>query len=367
MTDDKSENNSDAGPQGKLVKIEDSQPAVDTRRFRQVFIVVAVLFLILLAVLAASSWFLYQQIQSVSRSTSNTAENTKAIDLTLDKKFGQLNSDLGQLRIQQQDQSDSLTALYRRFPKDTEGWALSEVEYLLVIASHRLLLEKDITTALSAMELADLRLRDLGDPALIPVREQLMADMNTLRAVERVDISGLAIYLADLIDRSGALPLKSAGGEVVGGTTEDFQAEQDATERSWRDLPATIWKELKSLVVIKHSGETRRALLLPDQEYFLYQNLRLELENARLAVLHRDTENLRVSISLLMDWLGEYFDNENTAVINVMDTLEKMSALQLDSEIPDISSSLETLRAFMHEKELSIVQPDRMNNGAGSR
>ena len=102
-----------------------------------------------------------------------------------------------QLERKQIEHSEALVSLYQDKRGSNEDWALAEVEYLLIIAMHRLLLEEDVMTALAAMEAADLRLKDLGNPGLLPVRQQLATDINQLRSVNLADIAGMAIYLAD--------------------------------------------------------------------------------------------------------------------------------------------------------------------------
>lgn len=334
-----------------LVKIPDSNSAEISKRFAFLLKLVIGLFLISIILILSASYYMQRQIHAISDSISSNADMTRAINSAIESNTKQLRSELEQLRIQQLEQANSLARLYQKFPKDNLEWALAETEYLLIIASQRLLLEKDVATAIAAMTAADNRLKDLGDPALIPVREQVAADINALRAVNNVDTSGLAIYLADLIERSDSLPLKAMKPDAAAGNGETDQTQvEESQDKSWRDIPAIIWNELKGLVVVKRSGETRQALLLPDQEYFLYQNLRLELENARLAVLRRDTDNLQASVSLLLAWIREYFDLSNAAVSNIVTTLEKMQTLKLDPKIPDINSSLETLRAFMREE-----------------
>jgi len=115
---------------------------------------------------------------------------------------------------------------------------------------------------------------------------------------------------------------------------------------------------LRNLVVIRHVEEKRRALLAPDQDYFVYQNLRLELESARLSLLRRDTENLHASVASLQEWLKEYFDKNDPAVVNVMATLQQLSSIDLEPPVPDISSSLESLRAYMREKAETSPQDE---------
>lgn len=351
MSDANTENKKGNETKKDLVKIPDSNSAEMSKRFAFLLKLVIGLFLISIILILSASYYMQRQIHAVSDSISSNADMTRAINSAIESNTKQLRSELEQLRIQQLEQGNSLARLYQKFPKDNLEWALAETEYLLIIASQRLLLEKDVATAIAAMTAADNRLKDLGDPALIPVREQLAADINALRAVNNVDTSGLAIYLADLIERSDSLPLKAMKPDAAASNGETDQTQvEESQDKSWRDIPAIIWNELKGLVVVKRSGETRQALLLPDQEYFLYQNLRLELENARLAVLRRDTDNLQASVSLLLAWIQEYFDLSNAAVSNIVTTLEKMQTLKLDPKIPDINSSLETLRAFMREE-----------------
>ena len=195
------------------------------------------------------------------------------------------------------------------------------------------------------MQSAESRLAGLRNPDLIPVREQLVADINQLEAVNRVDISGLAIYLADIIDRSSGLPLKKP--ETLQMKNDVNSGDQSVNIRA---ALARAWEEIKSLVVIRKGAESRYEFLLPEQSYFLGQNLRLELENARLSVLHRDTDNFRTSITLVKDWLSSYYDNSDASVANIIDTMAKMADIELDPPVPDISSSLETLRAYMKKQ-----------------
>ena len=58
---------------------------------------------------------------------------------------------------------------------------------------------------------------------------------------------------------------------------------------------------------------------------------------------------MRVSIDLMQSWMRHYFDTSDSAVVNVMETLDQMRTVELKPVLPDISSSLESLRAYVHE------------------
>jgi uroporphyrin-3 C-methyltransferase len=328
----------------------------------------ALIFLILIGGLIVGGVYLWKELQQTRSDLAELGNNAQAQEQAqagLSSEniavMAAMEDAIKQLGQKQSQQSDALASLYRDIQGDNEDWAIAEVEYLLIIAMHRLILEDNVISALAAMEAADLRLKNLGDPGLLPVRQQLVSDMNQLRAVNHADIAGMAIYLAELVDLAADLPLNS---EVI--TKAALSADEDqideglAAEPFWKKIPRLLWQEIKSLVVIKRTGEAKQALLLPGEEYFLTQNLRLELESARLSVLSADTGNLRASIVLIQSWLRQYFDTRDSAVINLMETLDQMQLIELKPALPDISSSVETLRAYLRgtaNEEMSVEEP----------
>ncbi|MFT5131733.1 MAG: uroporphyrin-3 C-methyltransferase [Gammaproteobacteria bacterium] len=251
--------------------------------------------------------------------------------------------------VQQQQQaiSESVDALYRAQDRGNLDWALAEIEHLLIIATHLIQLQADVPTALAAMQAADDRLKNNNDPGLLPVRQQLTGDINALMAVDAVDISGLVLFLSDLVGRVHDLPLKQVN------VTETLVQNSDIEEgrSTWKKFLSSVWRELKSLVKISRQGEQTLATLMPEQEYFLYQNLRLQLESARYAVLRRDTENLHVSVEIVSAWLKDYFNVRDNGVSNILESLSKMEGLELNPVLPDISSSLESIRAYAKLKD----------------
>ena len=310
----------------------------------------ALIFLILIGGLTGGGVYLWKELQQTKAELAEMGNNAQLQSGLTTGNIAAMDDAIKQLQQKQSEQSDALASLYRDKQGDNEDWAIAEVEYLLIIAMHRLLLEGNVITALAAMEAADLRLKGLGDPGLLPVRQQLVADMNQLRAVNHADIAGMAIYLAELVDLAADLPLHSEAitKENAALTADENQIDDGlAADPIWKRIPRLLWQEIKSLIVIKRTGEVEQALLLPGEEYFLTQNLRLELESARLSVLRADSGNLRASVVLIQSWLRQYFDTNDSAVINVMETLDQMQAIELQPALPDISSPVETLRAYI--------------------
>ena len=112
------------------------------------------------------------------------------------------------LQQQQSSMAENFESIFRQQNMGNSDWALAEIEYLLIVATHRLQLERNVPLALAAMQAADDRLKNNNDPGLLSVRQQLTSDMNALKAVEAVDIAGLVLFLSDLVDRVSDLPLQ---------------------------------------------------------------------------------------------------------------------------------------------------------------
>ncbi len=312
-------------------------------------LVIAVLALLVLIAVALSGYAFYLSYQlQASQAETATRQQTLADDLAeISSEQRQTRDELARLEQARESTQAALDRLVERERMDNFDWAMAEVEYLTIIALQRLNLAQDVDTALAALEAAARRVKDIDNPALIPVREQLTKDINALRAVPETDIEGMALYLADLVDRAEQLPL--ADDSVTRSLPRATDAGEEPVE-GWRGMLQAIWDEIRQLVVIQRTDDPPTELLAPEERYFLYQNLRIELANARSAVLQRDGRNLEASIELIQDWLERYFNTDAEAVANIQDSLAQMATVELAPELPDISGSMESVRAWQRQR-----------------
>lgn len=290
-----------------------------------------------------------------SRAKSRALENdiTSRVDNKLKNVlsgFSDMPQKLEELESKQQVLAHSLSQPVEQQIHINEDYALAEIEHLLIIANYNLQLDHNVATALSAMEAADARLKAFTEPEAISAREQLITDMNELRSLNQADLSGMALYLSDLISRVDDLQLKENVVVETGFKTESEEKTEEPVE-GVKHFFSLVWEELKSLVIITRDNKVTAERLLPDEVYFLRANLKLELANARFAVFNRDTENLHMSIKHMQSWLQDYFDISDANVRNIFDTLTTMKEVKLEFPELDISSSLESIRALSRIKE----------------
>jgi uroporphyrin-3 C-methyltransferase len=234
----------------------------------------------------------------------------------------------------------AMASLESKLGRTTLAWRLAEVEYLLTIANQRTTLEHDQRTAITILETADAKLQAMGDPALLVVREKISSELAALRAVDEPDIQGMALTLGSLAEAVTKWPLVDVTPPGVLG--KEVEGQQRA--HSWRDIPRAVWDDLKDLVRVRRHQQPVEPLLPPDQAWFLRENLQLKLEQARLALLHRETALFRQLVSEAQDWIRHFFDGDAAAVSSAMDTLDKLQTVDLSPTLPDISASLRELR-----------------------
>lgn len=240
--------------------------------------------------------------------------------------------------------SETLETIQNKKPKQESDWVIAEVEYLLTVAQQRLSLERDVPTALAAMQGADTKLRDLGNPNLNGVREQLIKEMNALREVEDADISGMVLYIADVTSRVESLPLKDF--EVPTLNDMKIPSKEEALAGDWKDMGLTMWGDLIKMVEIKDQEVPDEILFDPELRYFLHQNLQLELTSAKLSVLRRDSGSMKASLTRVSDILQRYFDVEAAPVKTVLEELGKMESTDLKPTMPEVTQALNLLKAY---------------------
>jgi len=127
---------------------------------------------------------------------------------------------------------------------------------------------------------------------------------------------------------------------------------QESTREGWLGGLDTAWQALKKLVVIRERADNDAAnpLLTPDQRALIYQNLRLKLESARLSLVQGDVNTYRQSLDIAGDWLLKYFDN-NAKRSALKQTIDELKRIEIKTEFPDISGSLDALRQWQYQQD----------------
>jgi uroporphyrin-3 C-methyltransferase len=274
-----------------------------------------------------------------------TSENLQA----LQAKVGALDARLAQA----QGQQAALDAMYQELSKSRDERVLAEVEQSVAMAAQQLQLAGNVQAALIALASAEARLARAG-PQFLAIRKLVDRDIARLKALPTADVPGLALKLESVIAVADTLPLAYERRPEPEQPAKP-QAEPSPTQLSfWQALAADIWAETKQIVRVERidsPGHADPALLSPSQSFFLRENLKLRLVNARLALLSRDGASFRDDVRQASAWLDRYFDGRVKPVQEASATLKGLAAVDVGVELPTLNETLDALRKAGQAKE----------------
>ena len=288
-----------------------------------------------------------QRMAAVEASTQ--AATKGQADVAADVRDTQAKITLLETRVaESQAQQAALEALYRDLAPSRDEIAVTEIEQVLLVASQQLQLAGNVQSALAALQLADARLQRLERPQFLPLRRALTRDIDRLKAMPYVDVAGMSLKLDQALGAVNTLPL--AMDERLPPPVP-AKASPPADEPSWQRLLREVWAEIRQLVRVEVADRPAAPLLLPSQQYFLRENLRLRLLSARIALLNRDDTSFKSDVTASDTWLKVYFDTRAKSVQAMQATLKQLAATPMGGAMPDLGASLEAVRVLRLAQE----------------
>ena len=263
-----------------------------------------------------------------------------------------------------QAQQAALEALYRDLAPSRDEIALTEIEQVLLVASQQLQLAGNVQSALAALQLADARLQRLERPQFLPLRRALTRDMDRLKAMPFVDVAGMSLKLDQALVAVNSLPLAMDERLPPPNAPKSPPATE---ESSWQRMLREAWAEIRHLVRVEVADRPAAPLLIPTQQYFLRENLKLRFLSARIALLNRDDASFKDDVVAAEGWLKLYFDTRAKSVQTLQATLKQLAATPMAGEMPDLAGSLEAVRVLRLAQERTPGRPGDRGAPAASR
>ncbi|SUX29439.1 uroporphyrinogen-III C-methyltransferase [Chromobacterium vaccinii] len=237
----------------------------------------------------------------------------------------------------------TLNGMYQELTKNRTDWLLSEIEHTLAIASQQLQLAGNVSAAVSALEMVDARLAKFDRPQLIGVKKAVATDLEKLKALPYLDTVGLTVKIDRLMLSVDSLPLV-VDSHRLGGAQPGKPAQPAADAPWWERLSAEISGSLGELIHIRRMDKPEALLLSPEQAFFLRENLKMRLLDARLALMQRDGKTYAADIAAARSYVQRYFDRDAAASSQWLATLGELEGAPLDISLPDMSASLKAVR-----------------------
>ncbi len=284
------------------------------------------------------------RVAELAGQESVSPADVDALRRELDERVGLLDS----LPARMTTLESSMASLAGISEGARDTFLLAEAEYYMQIANAQLQLASNPYLATLALEMADERIIQLANPALIDVRRAIADETAALAVMEKPDIAGTTLTLASLARVVDSLPLRSES-RTQDEPAAEVPEEQSGVGRAW----ASVKGAMSGLVKVTPPDQAKLELITPDAEYFLRNNIALQLQAARLALLRGEQAVFEQSLDDTTALLEQYFDTDSTQVSGALQTIDEMRGDMAATAAPDISGSLELLRQFQALRENS--------------
>ena len=342
--------------------MSDSETVVVTanaavRRF-SAFQWMAVVLGVVLLILVIGTWRLNAQLNKTQRefaarfvdtqqhaqATSQIAQEAVANLSDLQKKQALLENRV----LESQAQQASLEQLYAELSRNRDEVQAAEIEQLVVMAAQQLQLAGNVAGALILLQNADARLARADKPQFLGVRRALSRDIERLKALPNADISGLIFKLDQLSEAVDAMPLLMDAKP----TPPEMPTAKTKTSAWWQKFWQQLSEQAVPLIRVRKIEHPEAMLLAPPQAYFVRENLKLRLLNARLQLLSRQEAAFRADLLQIRDLARKYFDLQHKPVQSFLQLVDQLERAQVVVALPTLGESLNSVSQFRPAAEL---------------
>ena len=265
-------------------------------------------------------------------------------------------------------QRSQLEELIQSLSRSRDENVLSDVDAALRLALQQSAITGSAEPLLSALRQADERLARYQQPRMDRVRRAVLQDLDRVKAAGTVDVPSLAIRIDEAVRLVDELPLwatidrrgarreadpraaEASSGLASQGTAPvpAPAAAASAPGPQWldvrlRSMLGQVWAEVRGLVRVARVDDPEAALLAPEQAFFLRENLKLRLLNARLALLSRQFETAQADLREAQSLLERYFDRGSRRVELAREQLRQVAQQARQVAVPRPDATLAAL------------------------
>jgi len=270
-------------------------------------------------------------------------------------------------------QRGQLEDLIQSLSRSRDENVLGDIEQAVRVALQQTAITGSAEPLVATLKQADERLARYSQPRLEGVRRAIARDLDRVKATNVTDISSLGIKLDEAVRMIDDLPLIAAietrSRETAARVTAGSSARAAAAAAPIASAPASsasepggafwptrvnevvnevaarVWGEARSLIRVTRIDAPEAMLIAPEQAYFLRENLKLRLLNARLALLSRQFETAQSDLQVAQSSLDRFFDRGNKRTALAADLVKQVSAQARHVGVPRPDDTLAALTA----------------------
>ena len=273
------------------------------------------------------------EARTVARQAQDLARDTAARQAVADAKLGEATL-----------QRTQLEELMQSLSRSRDENLVVDLESALRLAQQQAQLTGSVEPLMAALKTADDRIVRAANPRLAPLQRAIAHDVDRIKAASVTDTPGLLVKLDDLVRQVDDLPTLNAPptvGTALGRGT--VPAPAPPPEEWWQRALDMALQEARKLIRVSRIDRPEAALLSPEQTFFLRENLKLKLLNARLGLLARQMESARADLAAANAMLNKYFDPAARKTQATSSLLAQVQTQMKTVELPQVNETLAAL------------------------
>ena len=255
-------------------------------------------------------------------------------------------------------QRSQLEELMQSLSRSRDENLVVDIESAIRLAQQQAQLTGSAEPLIAALRSADQRLVRAAQPRLNPLQRAIAKDTERIRAASLTDVPVLMLKIDELSRMADDLPVANAVGRPTSSAPAKPVAAASATTSAptalgsfdmqrltdiGRQWVASVQDEFRRLLRVSRIDQPEAALLSPEQAFFLRENLKLRLLNARLGLLSRQTDTARADLAIASAWVGKYFDASSRKTQAASQLLLQVQSQLKTSELPRLDDTMAAL------------------------
>lgn len=282
--------------------------------------------------------------QAISHEIATIDENSRLqnfkkqilLDIeTFDQKLIALSKKIEQQAALQKEMSESSLKMIAYVNRSRLSWGLKETEHVLRMANHRLHIEGDVNGTIAAMNAADMRLKELDDSRLIPVRESISNQVGKLKNFPYPDWVGISLQIDSTLAGLRHELIKDAQLQKETLINNNEINKDDSELSWWGKFINSIKNSINKSVKVTHEEQRMKLFISQQENQRVYEFLRMKLLGAKYAVASKDDESYHRELEAALAWIKntESITNSN----ELIQELSELNSVDLEPELPDIT------------------------------
>jgi uroporphyrin-3 C-methyltransferase len=299
------------------------------------------------------------EARAAARQSQDLSRDTAAKLALLDAKLAEVALQRGQLE-----------ELIQSMSRSRDENVVGDIEASIRVALQQSSITGSAEPLVATLRQADERLLRYKQPRMEGVRRAVARDLDRVKAVSVVDVSTLTIKLDEVVRLVDELPLLASAERAdepapprpLHGDSKPAPApppsaapngiDDGPVAQWWRQAKAQwdegsrrVWDEARGLLRVTRIDHPEGMLIAPEQSYFLRENLKLRLLNARLALLSRQFDTAQADLRDTQQMLNRYFDTRSRKVIAAGELLRQVAGQARQVNVPRPDDTLAALSA----------------------